>query len=143
MNLISAIMTEVSEEEKSEINCFIVRLGVDEGIMAEKAIYMDTSNMRIGGKADIDFKDRTLKILMVPKAKKPEFFSLAVPIRIEGAFDDFGLGIGLSRLTGAVVSFITSPIHVPVRRVFAAEVPEDGVEACRAAWALTEEDESQ
>ena len=143
VNLISAIMTEVSEEEKSEINCFIVRLGVDEGIMAEKAIYMDTSNMRIGGKADIDFKNRTLKILMVPKAKKPEFFSLAVPIRIEGAFDDFGLGIGLSRLTGAVVSFITSPIHVPVRRVFAAEVPEDGVEACRAAWALTEEDESQ
>lgn len=143
VNLISTIMTEVSEEEKSVINCFVVRLGVNEGIMAEKAIYMDTSNMRINGKADIDFKNRSLKILMVPKAKKPEFFSLAVPIRIEGAFDDFGLGIGLSRITGAVVSFITSPIHVPIRRVFADKVPEDGVEACRAAWKLTEEDENK
>ena len=143
VNLISAIMTEVSEEEKSEINCVIARLGMDEGIMAEKAIYMDTSNMRIGGKADIDFKNRTLKILMAPKAKKPEFFSLAVPISIEGAFDDFGMGIGLSRITGAVFSFITSPLHVPIRRVFTAEVPRDGVEACKAAWALTEEDKSK
>lgn len=140
VNLISAIMTEVSEEEKSEINCFVVRLGVDQGKMAEKVIYMDTSNMRIGGKADVDFTNRSLNILLVPKAKKPEFFSLAVPIRIEGEFDDFGLGIGLSRITGAVISFITSPVHVPIRRIFVDPVPEDGKEACRRAWALTEED---
>ncbi len=139
VNLISAIMTKVSEEEKSKINCLVVRFDIDDGIMAEKAMYMDTSNMRIAGKADIDFKNRKFKVIMAPKAKRPEFFSLAVPIKVDGTFNDFGFGIGITRLTGAVFSFITSPFHVPIRRVFAKEIPEDGEEACRKAWAITEE----
>jgi hypothetical protein len=105
--------------------------------MEEKAIYMDTSNMRVAGKAEINFKDRELFIMMVPKAKNPEFFSLAVPIKIKGTFDDFGLGIGIVRLTGALFSFITSPVHVPIRKIFVDEIPEDGQEACRQAWTLT------
>lgn len=141
VNLISSIMTEVSEEEQSEINCLVVRFGMAEGLMQEKAIYMDTSNMHISGKADIDFNTREFEILMVPKAKKPEFFSLAVPIKVHGAFNDFSFGIGITKLTRAVVSFITSPIHVPIRTVFADKIPEDGQEACRQAWLLTEEED--
>ncbi len=137
VNLISSIMTEVSEEDKSEVNCVIVRLGLKDGLMEEKAIYMDTSKMRVAGKAEIDFKSRDLNIILIPKAKKPEFFSLAVPVKVQGKFDDFGLGIGLGRLTEAIVSFITSPVHVPIRKIFAGEIPEDGQEACRQAWALT------
>lgn len=139
VNLISAIMTEVSEEEKSEINCVVVRFGMEDGLMAEKAIYMDTSNMRIAGKADVDFKNRTFKIILAPKAKYPEFFSLAVPIKVDGTFEDFNFGIELTRLTGAVFSFITSPVHVPIRRVFTDKISEDGEEACRKAWEITEE----
>jgi len=137
VNLISSIMTEVSEEEQSEINCVVVRFGIEDGLMEEKAIYMDTSNMYIAGKAGINFKTRKLSIVLVPKAKKPEFFSLAVPIKVQGKFDDFGFGIGLGRLTGAIFSFITSPVHVPLRKIFADKIPEDGQEACRQAWALT------
>jgi uncharacterized protein involved in outer membrane biogenesis len=138
VNLVSSIMTKVSEEEQSEINCVVVRFDMEDGMMEEKAIYMDTSNMRVAGKADIDFKNRTFEVIMDPKAKRPEFFSLAVPIKIDGTFEDFGFGIGLARLTGAVFSFITSPVHVPIRRVFADEIPEDGKEACMKAWTITE-----
>ena len=140
VNLLSAIMTEVTEEEKSQINCVVVRFGIEEGLMEEKAIYMDTSNMRITGRAEIDFEFQELDLMLVPKAKNPEFFSLAVPIKIEGTFDDFGLGIGILRLTGSLVSFITSPIHVPIRRIFVNEIPEDGHEACRQAWTITGEE---
>ena len=132
-------MTEVSEEEKSEINCVVVRFDLEDGLMAEKAIYMDTSNMRVAGKADVDFKNRTFKVILVPKAKRPEFFSLAVPIKIDGTFEDFGFGIGMTRLTGAVFSFITSPVHVPIRRVFVDQIPEDGRAACMEAWRITGE----
>jgi uncharacterized protein involved in outer membrane biogenesis len=139
VNLISSIMTEVSEKEQSEVNCVVVRFGIENGLMEEKAIYMDTSNMRVDGKAEINFKTGELNILMVPKAKKPEFFSLAVPIKVDGKLDDFGMGIGVGRLTGAIFSFITSPIHVPIRKIFADKIPEDGQKACRQAWALTGE----
>jgi len=141
VNLLSAIMTEVSEEEQSEINCVVVRFSIEAGLMEEKAIYMDTSNMRVAGKAEINFKNRELDIMMVPKAKNPEFFSLAVPIKIKGKFDDFGLGIGIIRLTSALFSFITSPVHVPIRKIFVDKIPEDGQEACRQAWIITGEGE--
>jgi uncharacterized protein involved in outer membrane biogenesis len=139
VNLLSSIMTEVSEEEQSEINCVVVRFGIEDGLMAEKAIYMDTSNMHVTGKADINFINRELEIRLAPKAKKPEFFSLAVPIKVQGKFDDFGLGIGAARMAGTVVSFLTSPVHVPFRKIFAEKIPEDGVEACKQAWTLSEE----
>ena len=35
-------------------------------------------------------------------------------------------------MTAQILSFITSPIHVPIRRIFT-----DEVEACKAAWVTT------
>jgi len=74
---------------------------------------------------------------MAPKAKRPEFFSLATPVKVHGSFDDFGVGVSKVRAARSVVSFITSPIHVPIRRVFKKEVPADGREACELAWKKT------
>ncbi len=137
VNLLSAIMDKSTEKDESEINCVVVRFGIEEGLMEEKAIYLDTSNMRIAGQSEINFKTRELEIQLAPKAKKPEFFSVAIPIQVRGSFDDFGLKIGTLRMAGQVVSFVTSPFHVPVRRIFTKEAPADGVEACKAAWAKT------
>ncbi len=140
VNLISAIINKTSEKEKSQINCIVVRLKMKDGVMKERAIYLDTTKLRIAGKAKIDFKNRELDILLVPKAKRPEFFSLATPIKVHGTFDDFGLGIGIARLAGTAISFITSPIHVPIRRIFSKKVAADGYDACMAAWTLTDKD---
>jgi len=134
VNLLATIMDKSTEKDESEINCVIVRTGMKEGLMEEKAIYLDTTNMYIVGKTKVNFKTHELDIKMAPKAKKPEFFSVAIPIKVEGTFDDFGLKIGVMRMTGQVFSFITSPIHVPIRRAFTDAKPEDGVDACKAAW---------
>jgi hypothetical protein len=56
---------------------------------------------------------------------------------LRGSFDDFGIKIGVIRMAGQIVSFVTSPIHVPIRRVFTEEEPADGVEACKIAWTRT------
>jgi len=141
VNLLSAIMDKSTEKDESEINCVIVRFGMQDGLMKEKAIYLDTSNMRIAGTSEIDFNTRRLAVRLAPKAKKPEFFSMAVPIQVKGKFDDFGFSVGGLRLAGQLVSFVTSPIHVPIRRIFTNDAPADGVEACKAAWTKTAEDE--
>ena len=140
VNLLSAIMDKSTEKDQAVMNCVVVRTKIKEGVLEEEAIYLDTSNMRIAGKMDIDFNTGDLEIKLAPKAKSPEFFSVAIPIQVKGSLDDFGLKIGILRMTGQVVSFITSPIHVPVRRVFTEDSPEDGVEACTYAWRVTEED---
>jgi hypothetical protein len=46
----------------------------------------------------------------------------------------------INRLTGSLISFITSPVHVPIRRIFVDEIPEDGQEACREAKRMTKEE---
>ena len=141
VNLLSAIMDKSTEKDESEINCVVVRFGMQDGLMKEKAIYLDTSNMRIAGTSEIDFNTRRLAVRLAPKAKKPEFFSMAVPIQVKGKFDDFGFSVGGLRLAGQLVSFVTSPIHVPIKRIFTNDAPTDGVEACKAAWTKTAEDE--
>ena len=141
VNLLSAIMDKSTEKDESTVNCVVVRFGIEDGLMEEKAIYLDTSNMRIAGKSEINFKTRELGIKLAPKAKNPEFFSLAIPIQVKGSFEDFGLKIGMLRMGGQVVSFVTSPFHVPIRRVFTEEAPADGIEACKAAWTKSGEDD--
>ncbi len=142
VNLLSAIMDKSTEKDESKINCMVVRFGIEDGLMEEKAIYLDTTNMRIAGKSEINFKTRELEVKLAPKGKKPEFFSLAVPIQVKGSFEDFGLKIGVLRMGGQLVSFVTSPFHVPVRRIFTKEAPADGIEACKAAWTKSAEAET-
>ncbi len=96
--------------------------------------FMDTTKMSIEGKATINFKTRQLQLWAKPNAKKPEYFSLATPVKVSGKFDDFGIGISVIRLTGTVASFITSPVHVPLRRLFSSTRSADGKEVCRKAW---------
>lgn len=139
VNLLSAIMDKSTEKDQSVINCVVVRTRLTEGLLEEEAIYLDTSNMRIAGKMNIDFKTRDLEIKLAPKAKSPEFFSVAIPIQVKGNLDDFGLKIGALRMAGQIISFITSPIHVPIRRVFTEDAPEEGVAACTHAWTMTKE----
>lgn len=98
--------------------------------------------MSISGIVAVDFHTEEFEVMLVPKAKQPEFFNLAVPIKLEGKFYDFGIGIGLARISGAIFSFITRPIHVPVRRVFSEAAPEDGQEACKQAWLISREEDS-
>ena len=78
-----------------------------------------------------------IDVLAVPKPKRPEFFSLATPVRIRGSFSDFGIGINKLSLAKTAVSFVTSPVTVPFKRLFTAEVPADGKRACEQAWGRT------
>jgi len=137
VNLLNAVASEVDKGEQSAVNCVVVRLGLDSGRMQERVIFMDTTRMSVAGKVDVDFNSREISILAAPKAKKAEFFSLATPVKVQGSFDDFGLGVNPLSLTRSVISFVTSPVHVPIRRVFRKKVPADGKAACELAWEKT------
>ncbi len=134
VNLLSALASEVDEEPTSIINCLVASFALEEGLMQERTIFMDTTHMSIEGEANINFKTEELKLKVRPKAKRPEFFSLATPVNVSGTFEEFGIGINKLRLTTTVASFLTSPVHVPLRRLFSGTIPADGKEACRMAW---------
>ncbi len=135
VNLMTSVMGRVDGNKGSEVNCVILRLDMKDGIMADRLVYADTTNMSVAGKLEADFRKRKVQVRAVPKAKRPEFFSLATPVGMKGSFDDFKVRINPVELTGTLFTFITSPLHVPIRRVLGESVPtEDGREACRLAW---------
>ena len=70
---------------------------------------------------------------MAPTAKRPEFFSLATPIEVDGLFTDFGIGTYGAGIPGTAVRFITSPATTPVLRVVVSDLPEDGGDVCATA----------
>jgi len=137
INLITSVASEVDKGETSAVNCIVLRLALDAGRLEERVIFMDTTRMSVAGKLAVDFKTQQIALVAAPRAKRPEFFSMATPVKVQGSFEDFALGVNPLRLTGSVFSFITSPLHVPIRRVFREKVPADGREACELAWDRT------
>ena len=134
VNLLSSLAAETDGQPDSVINCLVASFAMEDGVMQERTIFIDTTNMSIEATATIDFKTRTLTMKAGPKAKRPEFFSLATPVKVKGSFDDIGIKISAISLAGTATSFVTSPVHVPLRRIFSGTIPEDGKEACREAW---------
>ena len=136
VNLIGALMKEVDKDQASKVNCVIARFRLDDGVMNDRVIFADTTKMSIEASAQVDFTERRIDVHAVPKAKNPELFSLATPVGLSGGFEDFRIRINPLALGKSTVSFVTSPLHVPVRRVFKFKdtMPEDGFEACAEAW---------
>ncbi len=141
VNVVSSLMSEVDKSEHSRVNCIIVGFTAEAGVMQQRVIFADTSEMRVGGKAKVDFRNKTIEIYAAPKAKKPQFFSLATPVGMTGTFDKFGISLNPIDLTATVVSFITSPVFVPIRSLFADDKEVDGEQACKIAWQAVQNDD--
>lgn len=127
VNLVTAI---VSQTDQNQINCAVARWTAKDGILTPDVFFIDTSQIRICGKGEINFKTGDLKLTIAPTAKEPEFFSLSTPLDVRGSFSDIKLGVRKSALFGTAFIFATSPIHVPIRRVTNADIPRDGGDAC-------------
>jgi uncharacterized protein involved in outer membrane biogenesis len=133
VNLLTAILPKLDSEATSKVNCAVFRFDIKDGQMKEDAIFADTTKMQVGGEARVNFKTGELYLAMAPKAKKAEFFSLATPIQVKGTFADYKIGMQPGGLIGTAIRFITSPIVVPIQRIFTQGASADGRAACTAA----------
>jgi uncharacterized protein involved in outer membrane biogenesis len=133
VNLMSAVLPKIDESQGSRINCVVGLFDLHDGRLEQKSILVDTSRMSVGGRARVDFATKEVDVMLEPRSKKPEFFSLATPIRVSGSIADFEIGVRFEDILGTIVTFATSPIHVPIRTIFGTTVPAEGWEACEAA----------
>lgn len=139
VNLMTSLLESADDEKASKVNCVIGRFVLNQGIMQDKVIFVDSTKMRMMGTAKANFQNRSIQVNLTPQAKRPEFFSLATSVALTGTFDDFHISLNPLSVTATAVSFITSPLHVPVRRLFAKGLPEDGYEACKVMWDVSDE----
>ena len=133
VNLMSAVLPKLDSAESSKINCVVGLFNLEDGRLWQETILVDSSKMSPVGTAEVDFRTQRVEVELEPSAKKPEFFSLATPIRVSGTIPDFEVGVKTEDLIGSVIQFTTGIVHVPIRRIFGTRVPADGVETCLAA----------
>lgn len=134
VNVVTAALFKIDRGNASRVNCVVGKFSLEHGVLRDDLIFADTTRMRILGDATADFVNEKLELYLEPKAKQPEFFSLATPVSVSGKFDEFELSANPVDLAGSMISFVTSPVHVPLRRVFADRLPHDGTAACQQAW---------
>jgi uncharacterized protein involved in outer membrane biogenesis len=134
VNLLLAIMPTVDEGPRSKVNCVVAGLEFHDGVATQTALFMDTTNMQVGGTVKADFKTEAIEVYVAPQAKEAQFFSAATPVQVDGSFADFGIGAAPGALLGTVVRILTSVVTVPVQRMFQEKVPEDGETACAVAY---------
>lgn len=128
-NLYLILLPELKKKE-SLVNCMVGLMDMDEGKMKEELFAIDTTQLWIYGNINVDFEQEYVELSLFPQSKTARLFSLQTPIRAQGSFTDFGLLLNPIDLTETYISFITSPLHVPARRIFGDKISKDGSSIC-------------
>lgn len=128
-NLYLILLPELKKKE-SKVNCLVGLMDIDNGIMKEKFFAIDTTKLWIYGNINVDFKLEQVKLSLFPQSKTARLFALQSPIRAHGSFQDMTLEINPVDLTLTYITFVTSPLHVPTRWIFADKPAEDGSAVC-------------
>ena len=128
-NLFLLILPEIRKDE-SRVNCMVALMDIEDGIMNEDFFGIDTTKVWMYGNITVNFPEEHVTLSLYPNSKTARLFAVQAPIRAQGRFDNLKLNTNPVDLTVAYLSFVTSPLHVPARRLFADKVPEDASEAC-------------
>lgn len=130
VNVLTALLPAINPNNESRINCAVGRFGLDNGKLTQRALVIDTSQMRVTGNSSVDFGDEKLNIRLQPQAKTAQFLSLATPIEVSGSFSKFQVGVRPGDVVETMVRLATSIVWVPIKKLFSEKVPVDGSDVC-------------
>jgi hypothetical protein len=143
VNLLTHLLPLLTPKNESKVNCLAGRFTMADGVMKQEDLLIDTSRIQVKGTVEIDFKNDRIDAYLRPIPKRPQFFSLAAPIVINGHLTDFSVGVAPGGLVGTVIRFMTSYIVVPLKWILLKPVPADGTEHCLQMLRVSEERKDQ
>ncbi len=79
-----SVSRSIRKETYAIINCGIVSLQVDNGLVQSKAFLMDSSRLELKGGGTVDLGAETIDLQLYPKKKK-KFWASVTPVHIKGS----------------------------------------------------------
>jgi uncharacterized protein involved in outer membrane biogenesis len=143
-NLVIAVLpTPADRENRKKLNCMVANFSVDDGVMKSNTVLLDTTQVIVRGRGDIDVASQTLDMMVAPQAKREKFFSMSTPITITGSWDDFQVGVTKGGAMATVFRLYMALIYVPYKWVTGERFPADGLATCFNAtrWDMPTEPE--
>jgi hypothetical protein len=130
LNLFTNVLPFLGSSEPSEVNCAIGLFDLNDGMLTERDLLVDVTRVRVTGDVEVDFRKNRVRAELVPHPKKPQFFALKTPVRVNGHFDDFGVGVAPQDMVGTVIQFAVSPVTFLPRWIISLADSVDGADAC-------------
>ena len=120
----------IVDTSASPVNCAVGQFDLEHGKLQSVRLVIDTINTRTEGSGRADLGTSEVRLRFVPRAKVPQFFSLATPVEVGGTFDDYRFGVRPVDALGTAARWVTSPVVVPIQRLVGERVPADGRDVC-------------
>ncbi len=130
-NLLVTLLAGFDPKDKALINCISGDFPLVDGKLNADSLLIDTTRVRVTAEGNVDFNDHTLDLVLTPKPKRPQFFSIGTRVGVSGGFDDYELDFGPLPVTRAALYFIGNTIAYPINLVIQKRLPEDGSDVCK------------
>jgi len=84
----NALLSSLGVPDRADIQCFVTDMPLQHGVASTRALLLDTSEGRITGQGDINFRDQTLDYTLTTRSKHFSIGSLPGPVNITGPLGD-------------------------------------------------------
>ena len=131
-NLVFALLPKDDDQQK-KLNCMVARFEVENGVMTSKETFLDSTEIIVRARGEIDLVNRQLDLLAAPQAKVEKFLSISTPIEVTGPFDDFTVGVARGGFVMTMIRWYYGLIYVPWKWLTGERFPADGIATCYRA----------
>jgi hypothetical protein len=140
-NLVVALLTPEDASRPKKLNCMVAEFSVDDGVAKSKMLMLDSTDIIVRGKGEIDINNRRIDMAAAPQAKREKLFSMSTPIAVTGPWNDMQIGTGGAGFIGTLFRWYMTLIYVPFKWITGERFPEDGLETCFGAtdWEFVNE----
>ena len=138
-NVVFALLP-IGDNQTKKMNCMVARFEVEEGVMKSRETFLDSTDIIVRTRGEIDLANRQLDLLAIPQAKVEKFLSISTPIAVTGPFDDFSAGVASGGFIMTMMRWYYGLIYVPWKWLTGERYPADGIATCFRAmdWELPE-----
>ncbi len=138
-NVVFALLP-IGDNQTKKMNCMVARFEVEEGVMKSRETFLDSTDIIVRTRGEIDLVNRQLDLLAIPQAKVEKFLSISTPIAVTGPFDNFSAGVASGGFVMTMMRWYYGLIYVPWKWLTGERYPADGIATCFRAmdWELPE-----
>jgi uncharacterized protein involved in outer membrane biogenesis len=116
--------------DAAQLNCFVARFDIANGVALNKALLLDTALVTTAGKGQIDLGRETADLTIAPKPKDASLMSLAIPVVVDGPLTNLNYNLKKEEaflgLAGAVLgTAVLGPFGILIPMVSAGTDDEN------------------